>query len=190
MGYINNYGQSLGPIKINNTWLLSYTCPALPEASRVERNYFAITNNKLNPSDYLSPVLAATPILGTYEDNNGIYQLCAPRNAVATVEWVAAYAALKPGEMAGVDINIFATKDDVKILQHQLDTMDKRVVDQAKEINTNKANIAINKTNIELLDTRLTANERETHKNTNDINSMLNDPFPDGIWLICGEVNS
>jgi hypothetical protein len=83
--------------------------------------------------------------------------------------------------MAGVDINIFATKDDVKILQHQLDTMDKRVVDQAKEINTNKANIAINKTNIELLDTRLTANEKETHKNTSDINSMLTDPFPDGI---------
>lgn len=189
MGYINNYGKSLGPIQVDTTWIINYVYPALQEASREELRYLTFSHNKLNPLDALSPILAATPILGTYKDKQDIIQTCAPRNAVATVEWVVAYSSLKPGEMAGININVFATKDELKTLEQQINTLDSRVVDQSKKINLNTNNISKNTFDITLLRNRVTTNEKVIQNNTQNIQSMLEDPFPDGFILVCGEVS-
>jgi septal ring factor EnvC (AmiA/AmiB activator) len=135
--------------------------------------------------------MAATPPLGTYQsidENNNVYNnLCAPRNAVATVEWVMAYASLAPGQLVGIDINQYATINQIKELQTQIDTMDSRVVDQAEKINKNTQNIAINTANIAELTKRMSTAELNITNNTKTINDMLDNPFPEGFWLICGE---
>lgn len=191
MSYINQYGQAIGPIKINNVWLTDVVIPALSDANRKEQKYFGFTHNINNITRQTVPLMAATPPLGTYQsidENNNVYNnLCAPRNAVATVEWVMAYASLAPGELVGIDINQYATVNQIKELQTQIDTMDSRVVDQAEKINTNTQNIAINTANIADLTKRMNTAELNIANNTRTINDMLDNPFPEGFWLICGE---
>ena len=98
-----------------------------------------------------------------------------------------AYASLAPGELVGIDINQYATVNQIKELQTQIDTMDSRVVDQAEKINTNTQNIAINTANIADLTKRMNTAELNIANNTRTINDMLDNPFPEGFWLICGE---
>lgn len=191
MSYINQYGQTVGPIKINNVWLTDVIIPALSDANRGEQKYFGFTHNINNITGQTVPLVAATPPLGTYQsidENNNVYNsLCAPRNAVATVEWVMAYASLAPGELVGIDINQYATINQIKELKTQIDTMDNRVVDQAEKINKNTQNIAINTANITDLSRRMNDAESNIKSNTDTINSMLDNPFPEGFWLVCGE---
>ena len=66
MSYINQYGQAIGPIKINSVWMLDTTVPSLQVANRKEEKYFSITQNKSDVETNLVPLLAATPPLGTY----------------------------------------------------------------------------------------------------------------------------
>ena len=75
-------------------------------------------------------------------------------------------------------------------LKEQVDTMDSRVVNQAKEINQNKQDININKSNISSNTARITKTEENISKNTGTINDMLDNPFPEGFILVCGETSS
>lgn len=194
MSYINQYGQAIGPIKINSVWMLDTTIPSLQIANRKEEKYFSITQNKSDVETNLVPLLAATPPLGTYPsvDENGktFYSLCAPRHAVATVEWVMAYASLKPGQLVGLDINQYATTNELMQLKEQVDTMDSRIVDQAEKINKNQQDININKSNISSNTARITTAEKNINENTGTINDMLDNPFPEGFILICGETSN
>lgn len=204
MNYINQYGQSIGPIKIDSTWIFSKRVAALPEASRKEMNYLGFTYSKNDPKDssYV-PLLARTPILGTYEktndDDTKTWVPCAPLNAVATVEWVVAYASLAPGEMAGVDIDRYVTIDTLKEveselkllisdLDEELEELTLTVTSNENRITENENSIKINRDNITALTTRMTKAESDIKINAGSIKEMQDNPFPDGLWLICGEV--
>lgn len=204
MNYINQYGQSIGPIKIDSTWIFSKRVAALAEANREEMKYLGFTYSKNDPKDsnYV-PLLARTPILGTYkrknEDDSTTWTPCAPLNAVATVEWVVAYASLAPGEMAGVDIDRYVTIDMLKEIEselkllisdldEELEELTLTVTSNENRITENENSIKINRDNITALTARMTKAESDIKINADAIKEMQDNPFPNGLWLICGEV--
>lgn len=204
MNYINQYGQSIGPIKIDSTWIFSKRVPALDEADREEMKYLGFTCSKNDPknSNYV-PLLARTPILGSYErinkDGSSTWTPRAPLNAVATVEWVVAYTSLAPGEMAGIDIDNYVTidmlkeveselKDSISDLAEELEELTLTVTSNKNRITENEKNIKRNRDNIATLTTRMTKAELDIKTNANAIKEMQDNPFPDGLWLVCGEV--
>ena len=74
MGYINSYGQSIGPVKIENTWAGSIQ---VNRDININKIYLGFAKDPLtlkNGDGNFAPLMAETPAGD------------APKNAVATIE--------------------------------------------------------------------------------------------------------
>lgn len=166
MSYINSYGQSVGPISIDTTWLSTRAIPVYTNKDESQKyNYICFSYNKnfsTTDTDQLAPLYARTPSWGSYINEENKLVPCAPLNSVATIQWVMEYASLSPGEQPGFDVNDFVT---INQLQNAKDELNSKIA-------TNTRNISINASNIS--------------KNTIEINNIKENPFPNGLWLMCG----
>lgn len=215
MGYINNLGQANGPIRIDQTWIRS-VIKASPEnitgklkdsnnntIQSINRDYLAFSDSDIsndNPGSF-TKLLAGTPVIGTYEvveNGETKYLPYAPLNAVATVDWVIAYASLAPGQQAGFDPDSFARKKDLEEINLKISDHERRIEKNTTNISINAENIRINKEAIEALrkytdglhegiNNRLTTAEKTVKDHENRITSIESDPFPNGLWLVCGD---
>lgn len=187
MSYINQYGQTIGPIKINNIWLLNLIEDSVPKV-RETQSYLCFTSNKSYPKSSLALLMARTPLIGTSFNDEGTLVTQAPGNAVATVEWVTAFAALAPGDRPGFDISNFVKKEEFLKLESHVNSLEKTIIAVQSHVSTNTYNIGLNTASINSLRNRMS--ELETKHNTlnQTVQSMLDHPFPDGMVLICGEV--
>lgn len=187
MSYIDKYGKTIGPIKIGHIWLLNHTEPAIQDV-RDAQSYLCFSANNQQPRNCFIPLMARTPIIGTYYDENNKLTASAPPNAVATVEWVVAYSNLAPGQKPGFDIDSFAKLDDLKKLQDRIDKLDTTTIELWDAINANSERIEVNTENITNLKNRMVTAESQISQVTQQVQSMLEEPFPDGFILLCGEV--
>lgn len=185
MSYINSYGQAIGPIKLYNTWIGYYNAVDAQKNNPI--NYISFSMNRSNMASDLTPLMAATPLLGTYQTDKGTYELVAPKNAVATVEWVKMYAALKPGEMAGIDINQYVTQDQLVNINNSIDKINYNLNNHESRIVINENKIDSLELKVELNTTNIKNNNDLINQNTNEINSIKENPFPNGVWFKCGK---
>lgn len=215
MGYINNLGQANGPIRIDQTWIRSVIKSSPENISSgtkdnngneikpISRDYLAFSDSNISNDEpgSFTKLLAGTPVIGTYavvEDGKTKYLPYAPLNAVATVDWVIAYASLAPGQQSGFDPDSFARKKDVEEINIKISDHDRRIKDNSTKILINTENIKINKNAIEQLvidtnnkynniNSKLTAAEKVNKEQDNRITSIEVNPFPEGLWLICSD---
>jgi hypothetical protein len=161
--------------------------PKLLEANRAEQIYLSFTQNRSQPDLNYTPLLAATPIIGTYKNQDGVIAPCAPANAVATVEWVVAYSSLAPGEMAGIDLNQYVKKDEMEALKVKVSEIDISVTKCLGDIKNHSDELVLINNHIRELRDKDDILENKLSTQDKTIQSMINDPFPDGFILICGE---
>lgn len=190
MDYISNYGQSAGPIKINNTWITTVVDRANTKISETQAKptYYMSFSGQKNYTDQsvLTPLLAGTPIFGSYTDKNGEH-LCAPSNAVATVEWVRLYT-------ANIDTGGVVFNPDEYVKQDQMTAALTRIVNaEAKILElTSRVSAAENTVNnmqslVTTLNNTVTDHALTLQQHTADIAAIKTNPFPNGLWLVCGD---
>lgn len=187
MDYISSYGQSAGPIRINLTWLSTFVDKQTTfneYGTAVDTNYFVIGSQRqyTGETKTLTPLLAGTPILGWTETGKS----CAPANAVATIEWVRLYAQLGEGN------DPFNPSDYVK--HEELILINNSLADI--RVNVNNLNTRMNATEnlVSNIEGTVNAMTSQVYKNTSDIatnkssiESFKENPFPNGLWLKCGD---
>lgn len=213
MGYINNYGQTIGPVKIENIWAGSLNRDKIylafvKDVSTLKAGMGAGVEN-------FAPLLAETPASS------------APDNAVATIEWVKQYTTVGNQQ---IDLSKFATKNelnamrnDISTLQHKIESMENNTnyyveelerlkndnVKIHNDIEINSKNILDNANNINLIKTdinninsittalnqKITINTADILKNANDIavnteNILNNTKEIEQIKSIIDDVNN
>ena len=166
------------------------------EALRLIRN-LDHNNTILNNKQFTKYLLEGIAV-PTQENGETKYLPYAPLNAVATVDWVIAYASLAPGQQAGFDPDSFARKKDLEEINLKISDHERRIEKNTTNISINAENIRINKEAIEALrkytdglhegiNNRLTTAEKTVKDHENRITSIESDPFPNGLWLVCGD---
>ena len=211
MSYFNSYGMSAGPIRINSTWIDTKLDTVTTIGEIVEKDgqqvpitqdtlYLTINNrNPFQIGDPVSyrPILAGTPILGTYEKENEnketvIYSF-APGNAVATVEWVMAYATLAPGKL-GFDPSDFIRADQFSKLEHRVTLVENTTKDLIElttkhtgeidnlnsRVNNNEDNIKVHANRIKKIHNWIVGNTNEDYE----------EAYPTSYILKCGNASS
>lgn len=185
MGYINNFGHSIGPIKINNTWINN--CIRKDSGNDPQnRNYVVFSQSKDFPTENMVPLMAATPVVGTYEDKYGKLHTNAPVNAIPTIEWVLAYASLKPEDKPGLDLNDYVKQDQLIEVKNNILSLEKRVSKNKEEIDKNKTIIIEINNRMSAAENNIVENRTLIEQNQNSINNIINNPFPNGVWFKCG----
>ena len=137
MSYINSYGATAGPLKIDKTWLSTIT-------GYDSNVYCSISADR--ESQYYRPVLAGTPNIG-YSEATGDF--AAPDNAVITVGWFKATKSYDFTKLPSLSIEDFAKKDDLVNLQNDVAKLkdnqpivDSSITNIQENINTLSANIS------------------------------------------------
>ena len=100
MSYINSYGATAGPLKIDKTWISTIT-------GYDSNLYCSITADR--ESQFYRPVLAGTPNIG-YDEAEGRFY--APDNAVITVAWFKATKSYDFSKLPSVSLDSFASKNN------------------------------------------------------------------------------
>ena len=158
MSYINNYGQTIGPIKIENTWIGS--------SYNSDKIYLTFAKDaetiKGGAPAFFAPLLAETPSVN------------APSNAVATIEWVRKY--VEAGE-GGFDLSEYAKKSELVTLNNKLTSLELKVTKIEEEnhsyttdINSLKNTTTQLKESVETNKQNISANTEKINNNTNLIN--------------------
>ena len=188
MDYISSYGQSAGPIRINLTWLSSFNDKETTfnaAGQTVDTNYFVVgTQRQYNGASAktLSPILAGTPLLGYDKNGNS----CSPQNAVATIEWVRLYASIGEGNDPFNPAD-YVKHEELIVVQNSLNEI---------KTNINTLNNRMNATEVIVnrVDGTVSAMSSQVNQNTNDIlankmdiKNIQENPFPNGLWLKCGD---
>lgn len=161
MSYINNYGQSIGPIKIENTWV----------GTRNENKFylsFAKDSATLQGSkDAFVPLMAATP------DSN------APSNAVATIEWVKWYTVAGSGDP--IDFSKYATRSElnaatleIEQLRYDVNLLSDNIADYTTDINNLNTAIVRLTDLVETNRKNILSNDEDILKLDKDILSLYN----------------
>lgn len=208
MSYINSYGVTAGPIKINRTWLNTILDNKLTISSINEDGTFNqqetlyLTTSIKNPIEVeeagsYRPILAGTPVIGTYEeekdDGTTILHSFAPGNAVATVQWVMAYASLAPGT-TGFDPTSFvqaeqfglladrvtALEDTSELLLTTTETHTAQIESLQNQVQINITNIGTNKDRIKKIHNWIVGNTLEDYTEN----------YPTRFTLKCGNASS
>lgn len=190
---VNFFGQSTGPIKVENTWIREIYRQTPEEREGEEKivsakNYLSFTKDNTSVPTFM-PLLAGTPVYGVIKDDDDtVIGPAAPSNAVVTVGWLVAYnnGDIPNGGSVFTPDN-YATKEDLRGITTRLDSFE-------TQISSNTTNISINTTqikNLELsvaaLSSRLNETILDVDDVTNNLNAIMADPWPDGLILVCGE---
>lgn len=187
MDYISSFGHAAGPIKIRDTWITA----ALAQTYDYTGHYISFGNSKAydSSSTLLTPLLAGTPLVGTYKDN-GKTRTKAPANAVATVEWVVAYA-------AGVGNGESAFNPDDYVKRTQLNEINTRLTQAESNIIGLNTRVTTAENSVRNMASKVDSLDRTSALHGTDINSLKDrvtsietNPFPNGVWFICGDSES
>ena len=186
MSYINTTGKALGPIKVSTIWLNGvYKESGFIKDTQGNATTEVSYNDFLNFSyDKTGENLAMLRVKTPDYDADG--------NAVATVNFVTGWNAAS----GTANLDNFVKKDRVDSLENyvkineqnianlitttsthttQINSLIQKDTELGNAISVNTQNIAINKKDIQ-------ANKSSIDK----LNSQFNDPYPDGLILICG----
>lgn len=212
MSYINSYGVTAGPIKINKTWintiidnkltLESFTTGEDGTKISTQKETLYCTFSNKNPfsveeAEVYRPLLAGTPIIGTYEDTtedgSTVLKSFAPGNAVATVQWVMAYATLAPGTLGfdpadfvqasqfGILVDrVTALEDTTELLISTTETHTEQIAHLQQDVITNTTDIATNATHITKIHNWIVGNTDENYS----------EQYPTKFILKCGSASS
>lgn len=191
MDYISNFGQAAGPIKISNTWLSTIIDSADTHNSSgsVVNTYYVVVGDQkqYKKNSNLAPILAGSPVLGTYKDNDtGVTHSCAPANAVATIGWVRAYAELGEGNESFL-LDDFVKKDDMESVINRLETAESNVLSLTNRVTTAENTVHNMQTIVNSLQSTVSSHALSIQQNTADITALKTNPFPNGLWLVCGD---
>lgn len=190
MDYISNYGQAAGPIKINNTWITTVVDEnntRISETQAKQTYYMSFSGQKNYTSQSVhTPLLAGTPIFGTYSDSNGEH-LCAPGNAVATVEWVRLYTANI--ETGGVAFNPdeYVKQNQMTEALTRITNAEAKVLELTSRVSVAESTVSNMQSLVATLSTTVTDHALTLQQHTADIAAIKTNPFPNGLWLVCGD---
>lgn len=151
MGYINSYGQSIGPVKIENIWA---------GAVRSNKIYlgFAKDTWTLDQGDgNFAPLMAETPAGN------------APKNAVATIEWVKQYATAGSSPL---DLSQYATKTELANIRVTLDAVQTKTQEIENNIKDYSADIESLKNSQVSLVEAIANNRQNILKNSNAVSEL------------------
>jgi hypothetical protein len=127
-----------------------------------------------------TPLLAGTPVFGSYTDANGEH-LCAPSNAVATVEWVRLYTANI--ETGGVAFNPdeYVKQDQMTAALTRIANAETKVLELTSRVSTAENTVNSMQSLVAILNSTVTDHALTLQQHTADIAAIKTNPFPDGL---------
>lgn len=200
MSYINDRGFTIGPLQIQSsgTWLTHSVEDEIESIigetqNIIQTKYLAFSKTRTVDSENvkLVPLMAGTPLCGTYPSGNGNRPFC-DINAVATVGWVMTYATLAPGQQSldlddiiyrkefnDLALRVLKNEELIDAIQRTLNSYDSRIA-------INKQNIDKNTERIIVLEDSLANDEviLEDHEDRLSIVEQWQTDFNDGCILI------
>lgn len=203
MPYISDSGRAIGGICLDTTWVQPLKIEYLGNNNITKtKRYLTISNSKLkefnatNDIIKLAPVIAASPDYGFHTGTltlpDGTTQeglVCdAPENSLVTIKWLMTYAAIDPGTTT-FNPDLFVTLDQLIVIQNKLDDNTKKIEINTESIELIKQELVDINSQLDINTENIDTNTANIAQNAEDIKNLQENPFPDGLWLICGGAN-